>query len=255
MHHDNIHATAIISKNAKIGENVTIGAYSIIHDGVAIGDDTKIGSYCELGIKTPLSKSEKLAIGKGSVIRSHSVFYQGSTFDERLQTGHNVIVRENTVGGINLQIGSQSDINGDCSFGDYTRLHSNVFVGKKATIGNFVWLLPFTILTNDPHPPSDTLLGVTIKDYAIISARVTALPGVIIGQESLVAAGSLVTRDVAAASVVAGIPAKPFCEINDIKLSTHPDRSAYPWREHFHRGYPEDIVKLWIDEANKKDQI
>lgn len=247
------HPTAIISKNARIGANVSIGAYSIIHDDVIIGANAKIESYCELGIKTPLANSTTLEIGQGSVIRSHSIFYQGSTFGERLQTGHGAIVRENTVAGINLQIGSQSDINGDCSFGDYTRLHSNVFVGKKAKIGNFVWLLPYTLLTNDPHPPSDTLLGVTVEDYAILSARVTVLPGVTIRRESLVAASSLVTKDVAAESVVAGVPAKPFCAMNDIKLSTHPDQSAYPWRHHFHRGYPEAIVKQWADEASKKD--
>lgn len=247
-----IHPTAIISKSAIIGHGVSVGAYSIIHDNVIIGDDTKIENYCELGIPTPLSNSTVLEIGQKSFIRSHAVFYKGSIFGEGLQTGHSVIVRENTIAGVNLQIGSQSDINGDCSFGDYTRLHSNVFVGKKAKVGSFVWLLPYTLLTNDPHPPSDVLLGVTIEDYAIISARVTILPGVTIGSESLVAACSLVTKDVLAKTVVAGLPAKLFCAMSEIKLSTHPDKTAYPWRHHFHRGYPEDIVKQWVNEASKK---
>lgn len=247
-----IHPTAIISPKAEVGENVSIGPYTIIHDNVCIGQNTHIASYCELGIETPLASSSNLIIGKDSIVRSNSVFYQGSVLGDSLRTGHGVIVRENTVGGINLQIGSMSDINGDCSFGDYTRLHSNVFVGKAAKIGNFVWLLPHTILTNDPHPPSDVLHGVIIEDYAILAARTTILPGITIKHHSLIAAGSVVTRDTESHTVFAGVPAKKLCMMNDIKLTTDSEKSAYPWTDHFHRGYPEHIVQQWIAETKRK---
>ncbi|TOF67929.1 N-acetyltransferase, partial [Vibrio parahaemolyticus] len=46
----NIHPTAIVSENAELGKNVTIGAYSIIHENVVIGDNTIVESYCELGV-------------------------------------------------------------------------------------------------------------------------------------------------------------------------------------------------------------
>jgi UDP-3-O-[3-hydroxymyristoyl] glucosamine N-acyltransferase len=46
-------------------------------------------------------------------------------------TGHHVIVRENTVAGLVFQIGTLSEIQGDCSIGDYVRFQSNIFVGKN----------------------------------------------------------------------------------------------------------------------------
>ena len=70
----------------------------------------------------------------------------------------------------------------------------------------------------------------------------------VIGKHSLVAAGSVVNRDVQPRTVVGGVPAKPLCEIEKIRLRDDPEQSAYPWPRHFRRGYPEDIVKTWDDE-------
>jgi len=161
---DLIHPSAIVSSKAKLGKGVSVGPFSIIYDNVEIGDDTCIGSYCELGLSNAFSDSKHLVIGKDSNIRSHSVFYEGSVFGERLVTGHRVTVREKTMAGKNLQIGTLSDIQGHCTIGDYVRFHSNVHIGQKSTIGNFVWIFPYVVLTNDPHPPSETLIGVTVCD-------------------------------------------------------------------------------------------
>lgn len=242
------HATAIISPNAKIGENVTIGPFSIIHDNVVIGDGTTIGSHCEIGHPSPSEDSSLLVIGESSLIRSHSVFYQGSTFGHRLVTGHRVTVRENTRAGRNLQIGSQSDIQGFCEIGDYVRIHSNVFIAQNARIGSFVWLFPHVILTNDPRPPNDVMIGVSIEEFAAIAAGSVVLPGVTVGNGALVGAHSTVTRDVAPNTVATGSPAKFVCKTSAIKLKHGSEESAYPWRRHFHRGYPDEVVKEWIRE-------
>ena len=68
-----IDSTAIVSKQTNIGNNVQIGAYSIIHDNVTIGENTIIGAYCEIGITTGLAKNSSLLIGANSVIRSKAV--------------------------------------------------------------------------------------------------------------------------------------------------------------------------------------
>ena len=114
-----------------------------VEDNVIIQDNVKIEGYCETGVSNHLSKGEKLVIGKSSYIRSHSIFYEGSTFGDKLITGHRVIVREQVHAGMNLQIGSLSDIQGHSEIGDYVRFHSNVHVGQKAKIGNFVWIFPY----------------------------------------------------------------------------------------------------------------
>lgn len=243
-----IHSSAIVSSFAKIGTDVQIGPFTIVHPNVEIGDGTVIGSHCEIGVPSGLSDGTPLIIGANGLIRSHSVFYQGSSFGDSLVTGHRVTVREGTRAGKNLQIGTLSDIQGDCSIGDYARFHSNVHVGKMSRIGNFVWIFPYVVLTNDPHPPSNVLMGVTLEDFSAIATMSVLLPGVTIKRGALVGAHSSVNRDVEADTLVAGSPAKFVCNTDRIKLKDNPSAVAYPWRKHFHRGYPTEIVDQWIEE-------
>ena len=243
-----IHETALISKDAQIGRNVEIGAFTIVKSGVSIGDDSTVGAFCELGVPSTNSLFPSLEIGSRSLIRSHSVFYNGSKFGDELTTGHRVTVRENTIAGNNLQIGTLSDIQGDCLIGDYVRFHSSVHVGKESQIEDFVWVFPYVVLTNDPHPPSELRLGVTLKTYAVIATHSTILPGVIVGSGALVGAHSLVAKDVVEHTVVSGVPARYKCDTSSILLRDGTGQSAYPWRKHFRRSYPGEVTERWLDE-------
>lgn len=243
-----IHPSAIIHAAAKIDADVEIGPFSIVHENVEIGRGTKIGSYCEIGLSTPLADGSPLKIGPNSIIRSHSIFYESSEFSEKLITGHRVTVREHTRAGLNFQIGTLCDIQGDCHIGDYVRFHSNVHIGKKSKVGNYVWIFPYVVLTNDPTPPSDTLMGVTLGDYSIIATMSVILPGVNVGEHALIAAGACVGKDVPSHSIAAGVPAKILGETLLVKLKNHPDKSAYPWPRHFRRGYPDFVIEKWDDQ-------
>ena len=249
---EKIHHTAIVDPLAKIADNVEIGPYSIIHANVELGTGTKIGAFCELGIESTLSKGSPLVIKSESIIRSHSVFYESSCFGEKLNTGHRVTVRENTVAGKNLQIGTLGDIQGDCHIGDFVRFHSNVHIGKLSTIGDFVWIFPFVVLTNDPHPPSNVMKGVVICDYAVIATMSVILPGITIGEGALIAAHSLLKTDAEPGMLYVGSPAERVTKTSKIKLQDGTQRPAYPWTTHFSRGYPEDIVNAWRIQNDKK---
>jgi maltose O-acetyltransferase len=70
-------------------------------------------------------------------------------------------------------------------------------------------------LSHDYNVPgfSDLDAGpVTIEDHVWIGSRAMILPGVTVGRGAVVAAGSVVTKDVAPMTVVAGVPAKPVAE-------------------------------------------
>jgi acetyltransferase-like isoleucine patch superfamily enzyme len=240
---------ACVSRTARIGKNVTVGDFTIVHDNVVLGDDVTIESHCVIGHPTPLAEGKPLVIGDGALIRSHSVFYEGSTFGPELRTGHRVTVREKLTAGINLQIGTLCDFQGHATIGDYVRTHSNVHIGHMTTIGNYVWIFPYTVFTNDPHPPSDGFhVGVTVEDFAVVATMVCIMPGLRIGTRSLVGAHSLVTRDVEPDTVVGGVPAKRLCATEDVRLRDAARTPAYPWMRHFHRGYPADIVAAWVQE-------
>jgi acyl-[acyl carrier protein]--UDP-N-acetylglucosamine O-acyltransferase len=245
-----IHQTALIDNRARIGADVEIGPFTIVHANVVIGNGSKIGSHCEIGVPTPLGDGSPLVIGSSSNIRSHSVFYESSSFGNSLTTGHRVTVRELTRAGESFQIGTLGDIQGRCQIGNHVRFQSNVFVGQHATIEDFVWAFPHVVFTNDPHPPSEVMRGVTIRRFAAIAAMSTIFPGVRIGEGALVGACSAVTKDVDDHRIVAGNPATDRGPTSRIKLKDGTGRNAYPWTTHFSRGYPEDIVTEWL-EASK----
>jgi acetyltransferase-like isoleucine patch superfamily enzyme len=250
-----IHPTAIVSVNAVLGQNVEVGPYTIIHDDVVLRDNVKIGAYCELGIKTPLAKEDKLEIGANSVIRSHATIYAGSCIGDSLVTGHYVTIRENSIIGLSCQIGNRSDIQGDCTIGNYTKMHADVHIGKCSKIGDFVWLFPEVLLTNDPMPPSNELVGVVIKDYAVLAAKVLVLPGVVIGNDSVIAAGSLVKESISDGKLAVGNPAKIMCDAKMLRSVSNPKLKGYPWRYRFQRGYPAHIIEQWLNEINEQQKI
>ncbi|HXO98884.1 MAG TPA: hypothetical protein VN813_00210 [Luteibacter sp.] len=239
-----IHPTAIIGDNVSIGRNVSIGANTIVYDNVVLGDDTIVGAQCILGEPNAAIYADaagydnpRLVIGAHSLIRSGTIMYAGSDIGERFETGHRVTIREKARIGANVRIGTLSDIQGHCEIGDYVRFHSNVHIGHASVIKDYVWIFPYVVLTNDPHPPSDVLMGVTVEEFAVIATMSVILPGVTIGRDSLVGASSMVRKNVDPETVVAGNPAKQVASIHDVR-SKIDGSNVYPWREHFDRGMP-----------------
>lgn len=240
----------IIKAGVRLGDRCRIGPYCVVGEApVVIGDDVIIEGYCEIGHPAGTATGKPLIIGRNSRIRSHSIFYEGSTFGEGLVTGHRVTVRENTQAGAGLQLGTLSDVQGHCVIGDHVKTHSSVHICQKAIIEDFVRIYPYVVLTNDPHPPSDGFMkGPILRRFAVIATHACVMPAVEVGEDSLVAAAALVTEDVPPRMVAGGVPAKVICSVEKIKLKDGTGGIAYPWRRHFHRGYPEGIVGEWKEE-------
>ena len=241
-----IHPTAQVEPGAQIPDDAVVGAFTMIHGNVQLGHGATIQSHCSLGEPTPLAAGRPLVIGEAALIRSHSVLYEGSTYGAHLETGHHVSLREGVRAGENLRVGTGADVQGDCVIGDYVRFHSAVQVHKLSTIQDYVWIFPSSVLTNDPHPPSDgCLAGVTVEEFAVIAAMCCIAPGIRIGARSLVAAASMVTHDVEPDTVVVGVPARAVGPTSSVRMRDGSGRSAYPWTAHFHRGYPAAVVGEW----------
>ncbi len=102
-----------------------------------------------------------------------------------------------------FQIGNNSVINGKCRLDN----KSSISIGNNVSISQEVM-----ILSADHDPDSATFasrdLPVVIKDYVFIGSRATILPGVTLGEGAVVAAGAVVTKDVAPYTIVGGVPAK-----------------------------------------------
>jgi acetyltransferase-like isoleucine patch superfamily enzyme len=228
--------TAKIFPQAKLGKNVTVDDFTVIHDNVVLGDNVRIGSHCLIGAPSAAAQGRALVIGENSTIRSHSIFYEGSTIGPGLQTGHAVLVRELTSAGPGLQLGSQTDVEGDCVIGDYVKVHSDVHIAQKSKIGDFVYLHPRVMFTNDPWPPSFITAGITVKSGAVIATGSLLLPGITIGLGAFVAAASVVRNDVPDVHCVAGNPAAIFARLDRF---FHPAYGLFhPWIKRFREKYP-----------------
>lgn len=232
----------IIEEDVVIGNETYIDSNTIIRAGTTIGKHAFIGANCILGeyqmdfCMDRHPHEHKLTIGDEAVIRSGSIIYTGSEMGHHFQTGHQVTIRENTLAGNYVSLGTLSDVQGDCVIGDYVRAHSNVHIAQHTRIENFVWMFPYVLFTNDPTPPSEELKGGVVHSFAVIASRAVILPGKAIGQDAFIAAGAVVTKDVKAYTVVSGNPAK---KISDIRMMNKiAGKEVYPWRESFNRGMP-----------------
>ena len=127
---------------------------------------------------------------------------------ENVKIWHFAYVGENVVIGDNVKIGSLVHIDYDVKIGENTMIEGLVYIPPQSRIGKNVFIGPAAALTNDPYPPSEKLVGVTIEDGVIIGARAVIKAGIKIGKNSVVAMGAVVINDVPENTVVVGNPAK-----------------------------------------------
>ena len=129
-------------------------------------------------------------------------------------------VREHAVVGDNCVIGRGAYIDAGVLVGDNCKIQNNALLYAPARLEDGVFVGPAAVLTNDTFPrainPDGSLksasdwemVGVTVRHGASIGARSVILGGVDVGEWSLVAAGSVVTKDVPRHALVVGAPAR-----------------------------------------------
>ena len=253
-----IRDNCIIEDNVVLGDNIFIDSNTIIRSDVSLGKNSTIGANCIIGeyqmdfYRDRQHHAHPLNIGDNALIRSGSIIYSGSDIGENFQTGHQVTIREKSRIGNNVSVGTLSDIQGNCDIGNYVRMHSNVHIGQRSKIDDCVWIFPYVILTNDPTPPSENMLGVHIHSFAIVATSTVVLPGIEIKSDSLVGAGSVVNRDVEPYAVVVGNPAKQRADVRDMKNKITGEM-VYPWRYHFDRAMPWEGIGFdkWYDSLDE----
>jgi acetyltransferase-like isoleucine patch superfamily enzyme len=194
----------------------------ILYPGVHLGEGTTVGSFCEIGVPPRGCDAGALQthIGRLGVIRSHTVIYAGNEIGDGFQTGHGVLIREANTIGAQVSIGSHTVVEHHVRIADGVRVHSQAFIPEFSILEEDCWIGPNVVFTNAIHPRcprvKDCLQGPVIRRGAKIGANATLLPGVIVGEMALVAAGAVVTRDVPPGTVVAGNPARVVKKVAEL---------------------------------------
>jgi len=182
-----------ISNRVIFNGRVNLGEGSVVEDNVILGN----------------KESGELTIGKNSIIRSGTVIYCGVRIGDNFRSGHNVLIRENTAIGDNVLVGTNSVIDGDCRVGNNVSIQTNVYITRYTEVEDGVFLGPCSVTTNDKYMKYGAQLrGPQIKKNAKVGANCTILPGITIGEEVVIGAGTVVTRDVPPGEVVIGNPAR-----------------------------------------------
>ncbi len=177
---NNIHKTAIIEDGAQLGDNITIGPFTIIGKDVKIGDGTTVGSHTVIEGKTTIGENNQIFSHAAIGTIPQDLKFDGE--DVELIIGNNNKIREytlfnpGTIGG-----GSITKIGDNNLFMGYTHVAHDVIVGNNCVFANVA-----------------TLAGhVEIDDNVVIGGLTPIHQFCKIGSNVMIAGGgSVVTQDI-----------------------------------------------------------
>jgi acetyltransferase-like isoleucine patch superfamily enzyme len=163
----------LLGEGVEIGEGVLIGGGAVIHSGVRIGAGARIGDHAQV--------RDGAEIGAGTTIGSFSSVDPG------------------------VVIGARVSVQTRCYITGGTRIEDDVFVGPGVTLTNDN--------TMDRHSADQEFEGPLLRRACRVGGGATICPGIEIGEEAFVAAGSVVAADVAPRALVMGVPARFVREV------------------------------------------
>jgi acetyltransferase-like isoleucine patch superfamily enzyme len=214
----------IVGDGVRLGEGVSFGAYVVVHAGTTVGDGCAIEDHAVLG-KRPLLAQHSgargefgaLELAEGVKVGAGAVVFAGASVGPETIIGDQSYVRERSTIGAGTVIGRGSAVDNDVAIGARARIQTSVYLTAFTLIEDDVFVGPGVTATNDNtmarHDPEVALTGAILRRACRIGGGVVLAPGVEIGAEAYVAAGAIVTRDVAARAVVMGVPARVVREV------------------------------------------
>ena len=214
----------VIMEGVSLGDDVILGHNVVIHPGTIVGDRVTVGDNSVLGRLPKLAKTSTLQqqatmpaleVGAGTTIGTGVVLYAGSLIGADCLIADQAFVREKCTIGDAVIVGRGVTVENETSIGSFAKIQSQSYVTAWTTIEEHAFLAPCVVTTNDNFMGRTAerfkfRKGPTIKHGARVGANTTLLPGITIGREAFVAAGSVVTRDVPDQTLVMGSPARPL---------------------------------------------
>ncbi len=220
---------AVIHAGARLGAGCSVGSGAVVHAGTIIGERCLIEDLAVLGKRPRLRPGSSAAgqvgplqVGDDATICAGAVIYAGAQLAAWVIIGDQAQVRERAVVGERSVLGRASTLDFDVTVGARVLIQTLAYVTGGATVEDDVFIGPGVIMTNDDamgrHPRGAPLLGPVLRRACRVGGGVVLTPGVVIGEEAFIAAGAVVTRDVAARDVVVGVPGRVVRRVADEDL-------------------------------------
>jgi acetyltransferase-like isoleucine patch superfamily enzyme len=228
-----IEANSFIGKNCALGNHVVIHAESRIGDNVRIDDNVVVGKQPARAKRSIFRDKDKpkippATVGQNCIIGAQAVIYAGSALADDVFVADLATVRENVTIGNNTIVGRNVTIENFCTIGSKCKLETNCYITAYSTIEDFCFIAPMVTTTNDNYLGRTKerfkhFKGVMVRRGGRIGAGAVILPGIEIGEDAVVGAGAVVTKNVPARTVVVGVPAKYFGKTPKAQLLENQD--------------------------------
>lgn len=216
--------TAQVADDVEFGAHVVVYGDTVIGPGVVVQDGVVLGKPPRLSARSSTSApvGGPLVIDAGASICAHAIVFAGAHIGADVIVGDQAYVRERAIIGAGSVIGRGTGVDNDVVIGARVRLQSQVYVTAFSVIEDDVFVGPCAMTTNDNtmarHGPAAPLAGCTLRRACRIGGGAVLTPGVEVGEEAYIAAGSVVTNDVPARGVVVGVPGRVIREVPDEDL-------------------------------------
>ena len=203
-----------------------IAPTAVVYPGTVLGEGCKVLDGAVVGKQPTLSprstaKREALGpaeLGAGTIVSTGAIVFAGTRIGERVIVGDQACVRERVEIGDDVVIGRGSLVENDTTIGALTKIQAMAYITAYSTLEEQVFIAPCVQTTNDnfmgrTERRHELVKGPTIRRGARVGGGAVLCPGVEIGAEAFVGAGSVVVRDVPPRTVVVGNPARPLREV------------------------------------------
>jgi len=226
-----VEAGAHVADDAILADDVVVGHGAVVASGTRIGSGCVIEPHAVVGKRARLrpgssaarkGEPDPLVIEDGATICAGAVVYAAARVGAGAIVGDQSQLRERATLGPGSVLGRGSSIDFDVAVGARVLIQTGVYLTGGSVVEDDVFLGPGVLTTNDHtmgrHGAGERLQGPLFRRACRVGGGAVLVPGIEIGEEAFVAAGALVTRDVAPRAVVMGVPARVVRQVGDEDL-------------------------------------
>jgi acetyltransferase-like isoleucine patch superfamily enzyme len=219
-----------MDEDVVLPHDIELGSNVVVHPGVEFGAGVRIQDGAIIGKPLVLSRTssaelrepDPTVIGDGATIAAQAILVAGASIGDGAFVGDQSHVRERARIGRNSAVGRGSSVDNDVVIGERVRMQTGCYITAFSTVEDDVFIGPGVFTYNDNtmarHAKGVALAGPVFRRASRIGGAARILPGIEVGEEAFVATGSVVTRNVAARTLVMGVPARRVRDIGDEEL-------------------------------------